>query len=251
MGCILGGEERRIGSLDGQGTAINTCFVGSRIMKGNVEANQNISITFDPANLKCIACEPEHRILNSDSPACICVTDQNFPANLSGNGNCISVVQLESASLPELADLCSELFESATFPAGLVICLRSTSHLHRVGVTLYSVDWKDSAARISKLIRWLQVCVPYSADSGFNTGFAGNGSSSACQLVCQSLRGQCPWANCHVGNTGIMLNHRGGRSLPTLSDSRIAHQPGTRCRAHRTPLPEHQPAPRAVLWTRC
>ena len=111
LGFITGGEQRRIGALDGQGTAINLCFVGSRIMRGQIEANQNISLTFDPATLTCIACESKHRILASDSPICVCVTDQNFPANLSGNGNCVTIVRLESASLSELCDLCSELFE--------------------------------------------------------------------------------------------------------------------------------------------
>ena len=112
LGCVLGGEVNRIGSFDGQGTAINTCFVGSGIMKGNVEVNQNISLTFDPPTMRCIACESRHRILGSDSLVGICVTDQNFPANLSGKGNCISVVRLESASLPELADFCGELFNN-------------------------------------------------------------------------------------------------------------------------------------------
>ena len=87
------------------------CTVGSRIMRGQIEANHNISLTFDPATLTCIACESENRILASDSPICVCVTDQNFPANLSGNGNCVTIVRLESASLSELCDLCSELFE--------------------------------------------------------------------------------------------------------------------------------------------
>ena len=157
LGFITGGEERRIGSLDSQGAAINLCFVGSRTMKGNVEANQNISLTFDPATLICIACESEHRMLSSDSPVCVCVTDQNFPANISGNGNCVSIVRLESASLSELGDLCGELFDSATFPPGSVIGLGSASHLHRVGCTLYAIDWKDCAAQISRKFPGLQV----------------------------------------------------------------------------------------------
>ena len=124
-------------------------------MRGQIEANQNISLNFDLATPTCIACESEHRILASDSP--VCVADQNFPANLSSNGNCVTIVRLESASLSELCDLCGKLFESVTFPPGSVIGLGSASHLHRVGSTLYVTEWKDSAARVAKQIMGLQV----------------------------------------------------------------------------------------------
>ena len=71
----------------------------------------------------------------------MCVSDQNMAANLSGDGNCVAVLRLETGSLDELCDLVQEVFGENRFPPGSVICLGSASHLHRVGLTIYAQDW--------------------------------------------------------------------------------------------------------------
>jgi hypothetical protein len=53
-----------VGSLDCHGDAeILKTFRGSRITANGVTVNQNISATFDPANLKCVICPNAHYIL--------------------------------------------------------------------------------------------------------------------------------------------------------------------------------------------
>ncbi len=61
-----------VGSLDCQGdTEILKTFRGSRITANGTTVNQNISVSFDPANLKCVVCSNAHYILAKgpeDSP---------------------------------------------------------------------------------------------------------------------------------------------------------------------------------------
>ena len=121
-------------------------------------ANQNISLSFDPACMSCVSCAKEHSVFVGDKSACVCVSDQNFVPNISGNGNCVSVVRLESASLLELADITIEIFEKITFPAGSVICIGSASHLHKVGLTLYAQEWNSCVAILSRRIAGIQIC---------------------------------------------------------------------------------------------
>ena len=158
LGCVVGGEQTRIGSFDTEKDLVNNSFVGSRVLRGNNVANQNISLSFDPAILSCLACPKEHSVISGPKPVCICVSDQNFVSNLSGGKNCISVVRVESGNLLELADLVIEIFECSKFPPGSVICVGSVSHLHNVGVTLYAQDWQRCVDSLKKQIVGVQVC---------------------------------------------------------------------------------------------
>jgi hypothetical protein len=55
---------QRLGSFECQGdTEILKTFRGSRITRNGETVIQNISSTFDPANLKCVVCEKPHYIL--------------------------------------------------------------------------------------------------------------------------------------------------------------------------------------------
>jgi hypothetical protein len=57
-------KHSSVGSLDCHGdTEILKTFRGSRITANGVTVNQNISATFDPANLKCVICPNAHYIL--------------------------------------------------------------------------------------------------------------------------------------------------------------------------------------------
>jgi hypothetical protein len=53
-------KHSSVGSLD---TEILKTFRGSRITANGVTVNQNISSTFDPANLRCVVCPTAHYIL--------------------------------------------------------------------------------------------------------------------------------------------------------------------------------------------
>ena len=159
LGNIVGGENPRIGSFDNQGPAIDLCFSGSRVMRGGEVVNQNMSSSFDPDTLICITCEKEHPVISANVPVCICISDQNFVANLSGEGgNCVGVVRLETGNLHELVDITMEIFSNTKFPGGSVLCVGSATHLHREGVTVYAQDWNSCVARLKKGLQNIQVC---------------------------------------------------------------------------------------------
>jgi hypothetical protein len=79
-----------IGSFNCIGdTEILRTFRGSRLTSNNTDVNQNISLSFDPATLVCVACEKPHPILQTGeggAPPIIVITDQNFMPTLSGGG---------------------------------------------------------------------------------------------------------------------------------------------------------------------
>ena len=157
LGCIVGGEPYRIGAFDQQLNGLGTCFVGSRVSKGEGLANQSISASFDPATLVCISCEKQHPLLGN-KPVCICVSDQNFLPNISGGRNCVGVVRLENCSLREQTEIIQEIFSNCSFPAGSVILIGSATHLHRVGATLYALDWNTATLQLGKNLSNVQIC---------------------------------------------------------------------------------------------
>ena len=158
LGHVVGGEVSRVGSFEQENGLLEMCFVGSRVLRGSEVCNQNISLTFDPSTMTCICCPREHSIFMSGKALCICVSDQNFVSNIAAGKNCISVVRLESGSLGELTDLVIELFENQKFPPGSVICLGSASHLHKVGLTVYTMDWNRCLDTLTKRIGGIQIC---------------------------------------------------------------------------------------------
>ena len=158
LGHVVGGEVSRVGSFEQENGLLEMCFVGSRVLRGTEVCNQNISLTFDPSTMSCICCPREHSIFMSGKSMCICVSDQNFVSNIAAGKNCVSVVRLESGSLGELTDLVIELFENQKFPPGSVICLGSASHLHKVGLTVYTMDWNRCLDTLTKRIGGIQIC---------------------------------------------------------------------------------------------
>ena len=158
LGQMVGGEVSRVGSFENEKGLLEMCFVGSRVLKGNVVSNQNISLSFDPTTLSCITCPREHSIFVGGKAVCICVSDQNFVSNIAAGKSCVSVARMEGGGLGELTDFVIELFENQKFPAGSVICLGSASHLHRVGLTLYTLDWNRCLDSLTKRIGGIQIC---------------------------------------------------------------------------------------------
>ena len=134
-------------------------FAGSRVLKGGTAVNQNLSASFDPATLICVSCKVKHPVITSSGPICVCVSDQNFVSNMSGGeGWCIAIIRIESASLEELVDMTFEIFENQKFPGGTVFCIGSASHLHREGVTTHTQDWGRCVDRLTRTLSGVQVC---------------------------------------------------------------------------------------------
>ena len=158
LGHVVGGEASRVGCFEKEKGLLDMCFVGSRVLKGKEVCNQNISLSFDPTTLSCITCPREHSILLAGKAVCICVTDQNFVSNIAAGKNCVSVARMEGGGLGELTDFVIELFDNQKFPAGSVICLGSASHLHKVGLTVYTMDWNRCLDILTKKIGGIQIC---------------------------------------------------------------------------------------------
>jgi len=156
LGSAIGGEMPRVGSFEKTAADMGLCFTGTRVRRGPTETQQNGSFSFDPATMTCICCEKPHPVFSPGETTCICIADQNFPANLSGAGTdkmCIATIRIESASLLELVEIFFEIFADIKIPAGTTICMGSATHLHRTGPTIYATDWvavnRDISARIS------------------------------------------------------------------------------------------------------
>ena len=71
LGCTVGGEQARVGAFDSEQHLDRTCFVGSRVLKGIMVANQSISLSFDPAIMTCITCKKEHSVVTGTKPVCV------------------------------------------------------------------------------------------------------------------------------------------------------------------------------------
>jgi hypothetical protein len=123
----------RVGDMFETGKDYNL-FHGARMVKGNVQTNEVISCSFDPATLNCVVCPKSHPILSKTEPVAICFADQNFVTSLSGTG-CIACVRYEDATLSELAVLALEILEKTLYiPAAFYcsgVCHTFSKSVHR------------------------------------------------------------------------------------------------------------------------
>jgi hypothetical protein len=145
----------RTGNLDFQeDDQVGETFYGSRICKGGKTINQSVSVSFDPANLTCITCGSEHKIIDNRYNNVIALSDQNFVPFIGGDGAgpCMGVVRVEDASLGELIDFFLEIFCDTKLPAGSVVLIGSATHLHRSGTSLYAREWVNCIAKLTN--RW-------------------------------------------------------------------------------------------------
>jgi len=169
LGSAIGGEPARIGSFEKTGYDMGLCFGGTRIKRGPVETKQNGCFSFDPATLTCVCCESSHPVFVEGETVGICVSDQNFPANLSGAGTtktCVACIRIESASIAELDEIFSEIFTGTAIPRGTTVCVGSASHLHRVGPTIYATDWTVLCQNFAQKFPGVNLCplVPVLSD---------------------------------------------------------------------------------------
>jgi len=150
-----------ISSLDCIGdTEVLRTFCGTRMSSNNITVNQNISLSYDPATMKCIVCESGHNILNKgqgDSPPILVFCDQNFVPTLCGKQSCIAIARLEDCSLTELTDLAIEVLERQSIPVGSILLLGTASHLYKAGTTVFTSDWCESVKKLNEKLRNVKV----------------------------------------------------------------------------------------------
>jgi hypothetical protein len=150
---------KRIGTMDRQeDRLLGKTFHGARANKYSrgisVEVNQGITCSYDPATLMCMLCSTEHKITEERQgglPATLVFTDQNFISGFSGDGSsCVSVCRVENCSLTELTDMVIEVLEGISLKPGTLILMGSTTHLHRVGVSMYAGEWASCVEKLEQ-----------------------------------------------------------------------------------------------------
>ena len=152
-------EQDIVGTLNPPGDReILRTYHGARISRGSTPINQVVSMTMDPATLKCVVCKDSHNIFKGNEPGVIMFSDQNFiPIWPEEKGECVPIVRVLDPSLSELGDLAMELLDCDPLPAGSVILIGSVSYLHKVGIQSYCHYWTKLVSRIGK--RWPNINV--------------------------------------------------------------------------------------------
>jgi hypothetical protein len=129
--------------------------VKQTILRHRMDVMQNISCSFNPADLMCEGCKGrgKHSVVGAENgePVVLVITDQNFPPVLySGDGgNCIGVVRVEHGSIRDIGFLVADLLDGVVLPTGSVILVGSVSDLARQGVSGYT----EELARTIRILR--------------------------------------------------------------------------------------------------
>jgi hypothetical protein len=99
-------------------------------------------------------------ILDKLKPVTICFSDQNFlPVLRSESGaGCIAVVRYEDAHLTDLAAIAIEILDKFSLHPGSVLLFGSASHLFRVGVSCYAVDWIHLLLKLEQRFKNTNIC---------------------------------------------------------------------------------------------
>jgi hypothetical protein len=122
---------------------------------------RNISMSFDPATLRCTSCSNGHTVLHREvegldiglcNPQLFVLTDQNFSPKLpvEGEGECVKVVMVENCTITDLVDVFLGITKGSELPAGTVVLLASASHAAAVGMADYAADFVRGATRLGK-----------------------------------------------------------------------------------------------------
>ena len=148
---------------------INNTFTASR-NNANTGLYQNISCSFDPTDLSCVACKQPHNCLGEGEckfPAIIAISDQHMHSSLSDGNTCVATIRIEDASLPELVGVFFDIFPGG-IPSNSVILLGSATSMLQQGSSGYIFDWLNGASKINS--KWASVSVcplpPLLAEAG-------------------------------------------------------------------------------------
>jgi len=149
-------QHETVCGFDGGDGRLNDTFHGARRGAGGV--GESLSSSFDPANMSCLMCSSEHQVIVATKPTVLCLADQCFPSNLSGEDNCVGVVRLENSSLAELTGITLEILEGKKLAPGSVILVGSGTHLFRVGASAYAWEWTQCVARLQNKLGSVNIC---------------------------------------------------------------------------------------------
>jgi hypothetical protein len=113
------------------------------IMRHRLDANMNMTASFNPANMICHGCKERspHSVIGGDGqePVVIVATDQNFPPVLFSEnaGACIAILRVEFGTIKEIGFAIGDMLSGIRLPEGSVILVGSVSDLDKQGVTGY------------------------------------------------------------------------------------------------------------------
>jgi hypothetical protein len=120
-----------------------------------LDVGQNITLSFNPANMRCNGCKArgQHSVIGSDDgkPVVLVACDQNFPPVLfsEDDGACIGILRMEYGSVKELGFAVGDMLHGVSLPQGSVILVGSTSDLAQQGI----VGYTDELARTLRILK--------------------------------------------------------------------------------------------------
>jgi len=120
-----------------------------------MDVGQNITLSFNPANMRCSGCKVrgQHSVIGADDgmPVVLVASDQNFPPVLfsEDNGACIGIMRMEYGSVKELGFAVGDMLHGISLPQGSVILVGSTADLAQQGI----VGYTDELARTLRILK--------------------------------------------------------------------------------------------------
>ncbi len=172
------------------------------VWRHRMDVGQNITVSFNPANMKCSGCPVRvvHSVVGRDDgkPVVIVASDQNFPPALYSNNAdaCIGILRIEYGTVKELGFAVADMLHGISLPPGSVILVGSPSDLSKQGV----VGYTDELARSLRILKQKQggmvkvVALPPVLLGGIN-------SFTVLRLVVEAEH----WAERLEGGDGILL----------------------------------------------
>ena len=125
------------------------------IMRHRMDVGQNISLSFNPANMICDGCKVrgQHSVIGGEDgqPVVLIAGDQNFPPVLYSKDEnpCVGIMRLEDGSIKEIGFLVGDLLDGIMLPAGSVVMIGSVSDLGKQGMAGYA----EELARSMRILR--------------------------------------------------------------------------------------------------
>ncbi len=168
--------------------------INSTYRRENLGKNLAISLSFNPATLKCGCVDGLPLLQRRDitqqvalKGRVIVLSDHCFSPSLRitdhSNGDCIAIARIEHGDLFELADIFFSLNDNYKIQRGSIVLLSSVSHLAHSGLDAYAADMANVIGRIktrlSGTVEAFPIAPCFSADAK-TSAWLGRFLTSAC-----------------------------------------------------------------------
>ena len=127
--------------------------MSSCVLHTDFGAKTNVSLSFDPHTLDCMACG-NHKVLSGSGRPVIILADQEFspiiPSDSEKTGNCLLVIRVECGTIAAIIREFLELSKSVKIPVGTLVLLSSATHMATVGTSEYVKDLVVAKKKINQ-----------------------------------------------------------------------------------------------------